>query len=258
MRIWTVCLLAFLLPCPVMAHDTWVETNTSMVRVGDLVHIDLKLGNHGNDHRDFKLASKVTLDTSQISVIDPAGISFDLKPRLIDTGFTPKEGYWTARYTTSRAGLHVATQTSDSLRGKNRSIKCAKTYFIASTTLDTVTATDSNFAKPLGHALEIVPLSNPVMETGPGQAIRIKVLLQGQPLNGARVSFIPRGTVLAEGFDHDYERRTETDGVASYTPSEGNLVLVVVHHSAPELKGDGYDSTSFAATLTIAVPQLKN
>jgi uncharacterized GH25 family protein len=40
------------------AHDTWVQTNTNLVRTGDAVHIDLMLGNHGNDHRDFKLASK--------------------------------------------------------------------------------------------------------------------------------------------------------------------------------------------------------
>ena len=41
------------------AHDTWVQTNTNLIRTGDAVHIDLMLGNHGNDHRDFKLASKL-------------------------------------------------------------------------------------------------------------------------------------------------------------------------------------------------------
>ena len=40
------------------AHDTWVQTNTNVVRAGDAAHIDLMLGNHGNDHRDFKIAGK--------------------------------------------------------------------------------------------------------------------------------------------------------------------------------------------------------
>ena len=29
------------------AHDTWVQTNTNVIRVGDSVHVDLMLGNHG-------------------------------------------------------------------------------------------------------------------------------------------------------------------------------------------------------------------
>jgi uncharacterized GH25 family protein len=42
-----------------LAHDTWIQTNTNLVRVGDAVSVDLMLGNHGNDHRDFKIAGKV-------------------------------------------------------------------------------------------------------------------------------------------------------------------------------------------------------
>ena len=56
----TLLTLALLVPPVIVsAHDTWVQTNTPLIRVGDAVHIDLMLGNHGNDHRDFKLASKV-------------------------------------------------------------------------------------------------------------------------------------------------------------------------------------------------------
>src|SRR2546421_205751 len=51
------------------AHDTWVQTNTNVVRAGDNVHIDLMLGNHGNDHRDFKLASKIDLAGTTFEVL---------------------------------------------------------------------------------------------------------------------------------------------------------------------------------------------
>ena len=80
------------------AHDTWVQTNTNLVRVGDAVHVDLLLGNHGNDHRDFRLAGKVPLDGAALETIDPQGNRFDLKPGLADTGYAPQEGFWTARF----------------------------------------------------------------------------------------------------------------------------------------------------------------
>ena len=239
------------------AHDNWVETNTSLVRLGDLVHVDLKLGNHGNDHRDFKLSGKVSLESGPISVINPKGEEFDLKSHLVETGLSTKEGYWTGRYTTTHPGLHMVTSTTDGVRGTTRSIKSAKTYFLASEKLDNVPVVTTGFSKPLGHALELVPVTNPVTAVGPGQPLTVKVLLNSKPLKGARVSFIPRGAVLAEGFDKNYEDETDADGLAKFIPKEGNVVLVVVHHAAPDQKGEGYSDTKYSATLTVIVPQLR-
>ncbi|MGZ3489481.1 MAG: DUF4198 domain-containing protein, partial [Isosphaeraceae bacterium] len=42
-----VYLIALATPVAALAHDTWVQTNSSIVRTGDVVHIDLMLGNHG-------------------------------------------------------------------------------------------------------------------------------------------------------------------------------------------------------------------
>lgn len=81
-----------LLAATASAHDTWVQTNTNIVRVGDNVHIDLMLGNHGNDHRDFKLASKIDLEGCTLTVFSPDGKRYDVKDRLVDVGYAPKEG----------------------------------------------------------------------------------------------------------------------------------------------------------------------
>lgn len=245
-----------LLPAVSQAHDTWVETNTAVVRAGELVHVDLKLGNHGNEHRDFKLASKITLDKCQLSIIDPEGQTVDLKPHLIDTGFTVKEGYWSGRYVTQAEGLHVVAHTTESLHGTTRGIKSGKTFFLASQKLDAVLETASGFDQPLGHPLELVPLVNPVTAMGPGQKLRVKLLYQGKPLPDARVSFVPRGVTLAEGFDKNYEQLTDAEGIAAYTPTEGNILLVVAHHPVADQQGEGYDKTHYAATLTVSVPQL--
>lgn len=64
-----------------------------MMRVGDAMHIDLMLGNHGNEHRDFKLANKADATHSALQVTAPDGRRYDLKSNLIDTGYTPQEGF---------------------------------------------------------------------------------------------------------------------------------------------------------------------
>src|SRR5262245_3705417 len=89
-------------PVAALAHDTWVQTNSNLVYTGDVVHIALMLGNHGNGHRDYKIAGKLALEGASLEVIDPSGNRYDLKARLIDTGYTPQEGYWTTRFEPTR------------------------------------------------------------------------------------------------------------------------------------------------------------
>ena len=159
------------------AHDTWVQPNTNLVRTGDAVHIDLMLGNHGNDHRDFKLASKLSADSVQaFAVLAPDGKTYDLKPALADLGYAPKEGFHSAKFVTGKSGLHVAYQTSDAVVNHGtpvRSVRSAKTYFVAGDSLDKLPKDLPGFDKPLGHAIELVPAANPVLGAGPGGYRRV-------------------------------------------------------------------------------------
>jgi uncharacterized GH25 family protein len=91
---------------------------------------------------------------------------------------------------------------------------------------------------------------------GPGQPIRVRLLYKGKPLADARVSFIPRGEILSEGMDSRFERKTDADGRAEFTPKSGNYYLVVAHQEEPNERGSGYDSTEYSATLTVYVPQI--
>jgi uncharacterized GH25 family protein len=236
-----------------------VQTNTQLARVGDAVHVDLMLGNHGNDHRDFKLASKIDPAGCTLAVVAPSGKSYDLISRLVDLGYAPKEGFHTTKFVGSEPGLYAVSHTTDRIVNHGqpeRSIKSGKAYFVLSASLDKPAQNNPGFEKPLGHALEIVPDANPVTPMGPGQAIRVKVLLRGQPLAQARVSFIPRGETLTEGYDERFERTTDADGRASFTPNDGNYYLVVVHHVRPDEKGTDYVQTKYSATLTVLVPQV--
>ncbi len=253
--------LSLLLTCCAsiaQAHDTWVQTNTNLVRTGDAVHIDLMLGNHGNDHRDYKLASKLAPDAVGLKVHPPVGSPHDLGDRLIDVGYTPKEGFWTTKYAATSHGLYVVEHTRENVvnHGKPlRSIRGAKAYYVVSASLDKVPHEHPGFDRPLGHALELVPEANPVTPMGPDVPIRVKLLFKGAPLENARISFIPRGVTLAEGFDETYERTTNANGRASFTPAEGNYHLVVAHHATDEAGAD-YEGTKYTATLTVFVPDV--
>jgi uncharacterized GH25 family protein len=242
-----------------VGHDTWVETNAALVRAGDRVEIDLKLGNHGNNHRDFKLAGKQSLEGLSLEVVSPAGKRFDLKAELADLGYAPKEGYWSASLITSEAGHYTAVASSDRIvnhGAPQRSVRSAKTVWLASKSLDKPTAQGKAYQQPLGLPCELVLLSDPVLFAGPGNPIQVQLLKQGQPVVGNVVSFVPRGVDLAEGFDETYERRTDKDGKASFTPKAGNVYLIVSHVLAKDEKGADYEDTKYAATLTLRVPQI--
>jgi uncharacterized GH25 family protein len=237
-------------------HDTWVQSSAPLVRPGDLVHVSLGLGNHGNTHRDFKFAGKLSsLEHATIEVIAPDGRRTDLIPSVIDLGYAPKEGFYSARHIVAEQGLHTVAHTLDTLHHTTRAIKSGKTHFLVSESTDRPEQPEGKPLAPLGHPFELVLESHPVLDCGPGQPIAVQLLFNGAPLPDHVVSFIPRGATLSEGFDPEYERTTDADGRCHYTPREGNLVLVVTHLMKPQETGEGYDKTAYAATLVVDVPQ---
>ena len=251
--------LALLFPAAIaVAHDTWVQTNTNVFRTGDVAHIDLMLGNHGNDHRDFKLASKVDLDACTLDVYLPDGKKIDIKERAYDTGYAPTDGFWSARFTGTKPGLYLVSHTMDKVLTHGRpvrNIKSAKTCFVVSSSLDKVSDDNPGFDRVLGYPLELIPLSNPVTPMGPGLPIVVRLEHKGKPLADARVSFIPRGATLAEEFDSKYERTTDQQGKAAFTPDSGNYYLIAAHQTTDE-SGKDYERTQYSATLAVYVPEV--
>ena len=250
----TLSIVAIFFSTYANAHDTWVESASLSVRSGEYAYIDLRLGNHGNGHRDFKLASKITLAPCQLSVMTPSGDSEDLKSKIIDTGSAEKEGYWTTRYVTKQPGVYEVLHKLDTLHGKTRAIKSSKTYLVALDANAPAKFTGQENIKPHGLGLEML-LETPVAQLAAGQPIRLRLLRSGKPLGDTVVSFIPRGAVLSEGFDASFERRTDSEGRVEFVPQEGNLVLAVAHHVAEDERGEGYDKTHYGATLVLPVPQ---
>jgi hypothetical protein len=255
-----VVLIAALIPATTHAHDTWLQASPALVRSDDVVHVDLFLGNHGNDHRDFKVAGKVgSLDGVTLEVIGPDGRKTDLVPDMVDLGYAPKEGFWSGRFVPAVAGLHCASHFRQGIRHGSMGFKGGKTFFLVAESLDKPAKPPGPLPAPLpgplGHPLEFVLETHPVIGCGPGRPITVQLLFKGKPLADQVVSFIPRGATLAAGFDPEFERKTDAAGRCSYTPKEGNFVLVVTHLVKPEEQGEGYEKTAYAATLVINVPE---
>lgn len=243
----------------VKAHDTWVESGPLVVPVGEYKYIDLRLGNHGNNHRDFKLASKITLAPCQVNVLSPDGGSENLISKMIDTGYAEKEGYWTTRYVPKQPGVYEVLHQLDTLHGTTRAIKSSKTYFVAQATSNNPAATNSPLPgedniRAHGLGLEMVP-ETPIAQLQAGKPVRLRLLRSGKPVADNVVSFIPRGATLSENWDPDFERKSDSEGIVEYTPVEGNIVLAVAHFVAADEKGDGYTKTHYGATMVLSIPQ---
>ena len=257
MKTFSLCAALLMTTLSARAHDTWIETNTNVFRVGDAVGFSLMLGNHGNNHRDFKMSGKLDIADATLNLIAPNNQKTDLKPRLRDVGYAPEEGFWTGRSVASQAGLYTLVHTLDAIASyaPTRNVKSAKTFFIASRSLDRVPMNTTGFNRVLNLPFEIVPEINPVAPRGPGTPLTVRVYHKGKPLANTVVSFIPRGENLTSTFDARYERRTNINGRATFEPKSANMYLVVAHHTTNE-SGQGYTSTKYSATMTVFVPQV--
>lgn len=257
------CVMSLLILCgigtrtKVQAHDTWVETPSLLARFNDWLYVDLRLGNHGNEHRDFKLASKITLAPCTLTLIAPNGQQQDLKPQLKDLGNAEKEGYWSARVVADQVGLYQVVHTLDTLHGKTRAIKSSKTLFVSKDQINTASAATASHT--IGSGLEFL-LDTHVHELKAGSPIALTVLWKGKPAHNVRVAFVPRGETLPPSKDNNsevnnYERVSDQNGRVEFTPREGNLILAVAHYIAAEEKGENYDRTHYGATMVLPVPQ---
>ncbi|MFO0939693.1 MAG: DUF4198 domain-containing protein [Pirellulales bacterium] len=243
--------LTLLCCSPSKGHDTWIEAGPLVQQLGEYTYVNLMLGNHGNEHRDFKLASKITLTHCTLTCTTPSATVLDLKPRIIDMGSAAKEGYWAARCDLMEPGVHEFLHTLNALHGTVKAVKSAKTYVIAEGASSSPAATQFQ-PKVLGLGLELQLLSN-LNQVAAGSPLKIQVLRSGKPLADARVTFVPRGVVLAEGVDSKYEKMSDSKGIVSFTPDQGNVVLAIVHHVDESEKGEGFERTHYGAAMVLPV-----
>jgi uncharacterized GH25 family protein len=243
-------LAVLLLPLSVSAHDVWIETSPSVVAPGGSVTVSLMLGNHGNNHRDFLLMSKVAeADRHLRMVMPPDGLVKDLVPQLVNEGASPTEGFWKTVFAPKAEGTYTLFSTFDKVMsyGPVRDIKSSKSYFVVGNGVSTA------FLKPMGHAFELVPLVDPAEVMRKAGEFKVRLYYKSKPLANMVVSFLPRG-VQAEGkLDPRYQTKTDANGEAQMTLKSGTDYLITSHVEDLESEGEGYSSINYAATIFLSV-----
>lgn len=190
-------------------------------------------------------------------MIAPDGTRTDLRDQVAATASAEKEGCWTRPVVAETHDVYCVAIALDRVmqHGKSiRGVRTAKSYFLASDSLDNAKLATHSHDEPLGFQFELILKTCPFTETQVGHSIRVQVLHQGKPIFQVVVSFVPQGTSLADEFDPEYEFRTASDGIVEFVPNAGNRYLIVAHHTAEDEETEEYESTSYASTITLHVP----
>ena len=129
-------------------------------------------------------------------------------------------------------------------------IKCSFSSMFAKAVVQ-VGETLNEVSRPVGQALEIVPLRNPYA-LRQGEVLPVKVLFEGKPL---------RTWVMAtyEGFSADpdtfaYATRADAQGVARIRLLRSGVWMVKASHEVPYPDRTRCDVRKYVATLTFEVP----
>ena len=109
---------------------------------------------------------------------------------------------------------------------------------------------DRGFLEPVGHELEIVPLSHPATWRR-GDALRVRVLRGGEPVSGVHVS-----SGHESGTGHDYVETVATDrrGEATFRIDRGGHWFIRTH-MIERIQSDRAEWESFWASLTFAISE---
>ncbi|MBI4540349.1 MAG: DUF4198 domain-containing protein [Gemmatimonadetes bacterium] len=110
------------------------------------------------------------------------------------------------------------------------------------------TAGATVFDRPLGHAIEFVPLNEP-LELQAGDEIAARLLFRGRPLPGVAV-FAGRA---GAGAGPTAQATTDGDGVARFALYVSGYWYLKAIHMLPAAPDSGFDYESWWATLTFEV-----
>ena len=104
-----------------------------------------------------------------------------------------------------------------------------------------------DFSKPLGQPLELIPLSDPAaLKTG--DRLKIRVLLDGKPLAGAKVA--------ANMFDYSDKAEkvtTDADGAVTVTVPARRMAGVEIEHFAKTPGDNRIDGIWYTSSITFRV-----
>ena len=229
-------------------HDTWVQVNSPRQEVGQPVFVEFCLGNHANEHRDYRLASRLSsLNDCQIVVHTASGPVKSLNSAMHGFGTAEKEGPWIGSWTPEEAGRYFVESRLDIVKGTIRARQISRAFFEAAPV-----STDRYTPPSADFPIDLIPVSDTLQATE-GEELVFHVIFQGKPQPNARVSLLPLGVTLKEGFDEQFERLSDEAGIVKFTPETANRYLVVTKRIDDVENLAGIERLAYTASCTLVV-----
>ena len=254
----------FFSPRIINAHDGWVEVAPAIVERNQIATIALHHGNHGNEHKSYRLAGKWDLKHTSLVVFDPKNLTNMLTDRVIDlgeddekTGPKGPKGFHLASFVPKDEGLYqiVARQARTLQQGdgpKLTTVRLAKTAF-AAFSMPKVAAAKAlkgfDGAIAGDDAMEFIPIDNP-LSIYAGDAITLELRKNGKASGGQAVTLVRR----IDGFASVQERSTDEKGRVTFAvgPADFYLARVKIDEETP--RPDGLkDKASHESTYVFQV-----
>lgn len=260
-RLLSGVLGAALSAAPLSAHDFWIEPSSFRPAVGATVGLRLFVGPHFEGEpfpRVPQLVSKfVLVSASGEEPIpggpgdDPAGTIRVAEPGLAIVGYRSLnypvsldaakfEDYLKEEGLEKISALR-AKRGETGKPGREVFSRCAKAI------LDVGGAGTTGFDRPLGFTLELVPEKNPYA-LRPGDALPVRLLLDGKPLAGALVHAQLHGEPAAGS-----SARTGRDGRAALRLPKAGFWMIKAVEMGPAPAGADADWQSLWASLTFEI-----
>jgi uncharacterized GH25 family protein len=257
-------LLSFGIAPRALAHDFWIEPTTFRPAKGEVVKLNLRVGEQFVGEPVKRNEAKI----ERFVVVGP-GPGAKESPVLGPDGADPAglvradgKGIHVVGYRSRHSSITIEAAKFEGYlkeEGLERIIearakagksaepgveiysRCAKTFF------RTAGGDGTGYDRLLGFTLELVPVGNP-FELKPGEKLPLRLLFEGKPLAGALVA-----AMNEKGPDARAEGRTDADGRVSLAFGQPGKWLVKSIHMVPVTGRDDAEWESVWASLTFEI-----
>ncbi len=246
------------------AHDYWISPTNFRPKTGQVVPVQLFVGDHFKGEIERGLSEKMTVDfkldnaSGTSDILDPA--LFGMKPigkPKFDTAGTnilslqrnwamiEMEGPKFHQYLEHEGLSEIIEQR---IAAGEQDQPATERYRRYLKSLVVVGGQDNEvWKKQLGHKLEIIPLSNP-SNARSGDKIDFRVILDGKPLSNVQLAALGKG----DSKTTDRHTRTNSEGLGSFTIQHSGVWMVRLVHLR-RCSEDEADWESFWSSLTFRV-----
>jgi len=232
-KLWNAVSLVLLYvlhcPCPVAAHDLWLNMDNYSPEVSTKVSAKVVFG-HNYPYFDILLTRDKLTDFSWLC---PDGKRIEVS-KTWEEKQNDKTGALVGEITFDKKGTYIVTACLEKKGAKKQvpSGKYAKSLIVVGEGTDIV-------SHPLGQRIEIIPLKNP-KDIKSGESLPVRIFFEGKPL-----STYVYGTYA--GYHSETEpfpviAKTDDQGLAQVPISQPGIWMVVANHKV-----------DFSASLTFQI-----